>query len=118
MTRSIALAAVFVLGTLGVEGSYSSASADGVRIGVNIGIPAPVVVAPPPAVVVAPPVVIAPGTPVYFYSGSYYTFYNGAWLMAGGHEGPWGRFAGPPPWARHRPGPGHWREGHLRGPKH
>src|SRR5262245_33037088 len=40
----------------------STAAADGVKIGVNIGVPAPVVIAPAPPVVIAPapPVVVAP----------------------------------------------------------
>ena len=116
MIRMFALAAVFTLGTLTVGGALYSASAEGVRIGVNIGIPAPVIVAPTPSVVTAP-IVITPGAPVYFYGGSYYTFYNGVWLVGGAHAGPWGHFAGPPPWERHRR-EGHWREGHLRGPRH
>ena len=117
MTRCLALVAAFALTTLGVSGALSSAAADGVRIGVNIGVPAPVVVAPPPVVVVAPPPVLLPGAPVYFYGGNYYTFHNGAWFVAGRHAGPWGHFGGPPPWERH-PGAGHWREGQLRGPRH
>jgi hypothetical protein len=86
-----------------VGGAFSSVSADSVRIGVNIRIPAPVLVAP------APLVVIHPGVPVYFYGGGYYTFYNGAWFVATRHGGPWGRHAGPPPWERH-PRARHWRE--------
>ena len=117
MTGSIALATVFTVGVLAV-GPLSSASAGGPRIEVNIGVPAPVIVAPPPPVVVAsPPVIIAPDAPVYYYGGSYYTFYNGGWVVAGRHGRPWGRFAGPPPWERH-PRERHWREGHLRGPRH
>ena len=116
MTRWIARATLLTLGAFVVGGTLSSAAA-GPRIDVNIGVPVPVVVAPPPPVVVAPAPVIAPGAPVYFYGGSYYTFYNGAWFVGGRHAGPWGRYAGPPPWERHR-GEGHWREGHLRGPRH
>jgi hypothetical protein len=108
MARFTTLAAVFTLGTVVVGGAFSSVSADSVRIGVNVGIPAPVVVAPLPSVV------INPGVPVYFYGGGYYTFYNGAWFVSGRHGGPWGHHAGPPPWERH-PRERHWREGHFRG---
>ena len=116
MTRMFALATVFTLGTLAVGGAYASASADSVRIGVNIGVPAPVIVAPAPPVVAAP-IVITPGAPIYFYGGSYYSSYNGVWVVGGGHAGPWRHFSGPAPWERHRGG-GRWREGHWRGPKH
>ncbi len=115
MTRLTTLAAVFTLGPLVVGGTFSSVSADSVRIGVNIGVPAPVFVAPAPVVVApVPPVVIDPGIPVYFYGGGYYTFSNGAWFVAPRHGGPWGHHAGPPPWERH-PRERHWREGHFRG---
>jgi hypothetical protein len=117
MTRSLVLA-TFTVGAL-VAGSAVSASAADVRIGVNIGVPAPVVVAPAPPVVVAPPppVVVAPGAPVYFYGNGYYTFYNGAWFVAEHHGGPWGYYRGAPPWERHEREE-HWREGHLRGGRH
>ena len=108
MSRLTTIAAVFTLGPLVVGGAFSSVSADSVRIGVNIRIPAPVLVAP------APLVVIHPGVPVYFYGGGYYTFCNGAWFVATRHGGPWGHYAGPPPWERH-PRERHWREGHFRG---
>jgi hypothetical protein len=95
----------------------SAAIAADVRIGVNIGVPAPVVVAPAPvvvappgpAVVVAPPslvfaappaLVVVPGSPVYYvpsanfnvfvFGGRYYSLHDGAWFMAPNHSGPWG----------------------------
>src|SRR5712692_802799 len=108
MTRLTTLAVVFALVPLVVGSACWSVSADSVRVGVNIGIPAPVVVIP------APPVIIDPGIPVYFYGGGYYTFHNGAWFVAPRHGGPWGRHAGPPPWVSH-PRERHWREGHFRG---
>jgi hypothetical protein len=109
---TVTLVALAVLG----GGALASVSADSVHIGVSIGVPSPVVVAPAPAIVVAPPTIIAPGAPVYFYGGSYYTFYNGAWFVGTRHAGPWGHVAGPPPWVRHGGGR-HWREGHLHGPR-
>jgi hypothetical protein len=98
----------------------SAAIAADVRIGVNIGVPAPVVVAPAPAVVVAPPgppvvvvappplvfaappaLVVVPGSPVYYvpsanfnvfvFGGRYYSLHDGAWFMAPNHSGPWAR---------------------------
>src|SRR5690348_16955544 len=85
-----------------------SASADGVRIGVNIGVPAPppVIVAPPVPVVVGPPVVVAPphlvvvpGSPVFYapgvemnffaYGGRYYSFHQGSWFVAPRPGAPW-----------------------------
>jgi hypothetical protein len=95
----------------------SAAIAADVRIGVNIGVPAPVVVAPAPAVVVAPPgppvvvappplvfaappaLVVVPGSPVsyvpsanfnvFVFGGRYYSLHDGAWFMAPNHSGPW-----------------------------
>jgi hypothetical protein len=95
----------------------SAAIAADVKIGVNIGVPAPVVVAPAPAVVVAPPgpsvvvappalvfaappaLVVVPGSPVYYvpsanfnvfvFGGRYYSLHDGAWFMAPNHAGPW-----------------------------
>ena len=113
------MTAIFSLGALTVGGALSPASAADVRIGVNVGVPAPVVVAPPLAVIVAPPpgVVIAPGAPTYFYGENYFTFYGGTWLVAPRHGGPWVRHAGPPPWERH-PRERHWREGRVHGGRH
>ena len=104
--RVFALTAVVALMTV------STAAADGVKIGVNIGVPAPapIVIAPPPAVVVVappPPVIVAtppqlvvvPGTTVYYapgasinffsYGGRYYSFHEGAWFVATTHGGAW-----------------------------
>lgn len=105
--RVLGLAAVVALMTV------SSAAADGVKIGVNIGVPAPppiVVATPPPAVVVtAPPppiivttppqLVVVPGTTVYYapsssinffsYGGRYYSFHEGAWFVATTRGGSW-----------------------------
>ena len=103
MTRWIAVSVV-ALGVVTVS-ALSPADAADVRIGVNFGVPAPVVVAPPfpgvvaPPFVVAPPapivvappppVVIAPGVPVYFYGSSYYTYHHRAWFAGPGYGGPW-----------------------------
>jgi hypothetical protein len=118
MTRSFALV-VFTVGALGAGGAIAPASAADVKIGVNIGVPAPVVVAPAPPVVVAPPppVFVAPGAPIYYYGNGYYTFYNGAWFVSEHHGGPWGHFRGVPPWEGHER-EAHWREGRLRGGRH
>ncbi|HEY2993686.1 MAG TPA: hypothetical protein VGM22_12770 [Methylomirabilota bacterium] len=79
------------------------------HIGVNIGTPPPVVVAPAPAIVVtppsitfaaAPPLVVVPGTPtvqyvptgaynVFVFGGRYYSFHDGQWFHAGHYNGPW-----------------------------
>ena len=88
----------------------SPAAADGVKIGVNIGAPAPVVIAPPPPVVVIappPPIVVAtppqlvvvPGSTVYYapsasinyfaYGGRYYSFHEGAWFVTTTQGGRW-----------------------------
>jgi len=99
---------VFTVVLLATFGVLSPASADSVRIGVNIGVPAPVFVAPVPRpvfvapvprpVVVAPapvlvappaPVVFAPGAGIYYYGAQYYTFYNGAWFVGPRYGGPW-----------------------------
>jgi hypothetical protein len=103
MLRALALTAVALVAAAG------QVAADGVKIGVNIGVPvpAPVVVAPPRVVVAPPPVVVAtppqlvvvPGTPVFYapgasinvfaYGGSYYSFHEGAWFVAPGPGRPW-----------------------------
>jgi hypothetical protein len=105
--RVLALTAVVALLTVG------SATADGVKIGINIGVPAPppvviatpplpvVVTAPPPPIIIATPpqLVVVPGSPVYYapsasinffaYGGQYYSFHEGAWFIATTHGGPW-----------------------------
>ena len=138
MTRWIVAVSIFALGVVTFDGALSPAAAADVRIGVNVGVPAPFVVAPAPVVVApAPPVFVAPGAPVYFYGSSYYTYYNRAWFVGPGYGGPWAfvpvarvprpiiavphaylhvprghghHFAGPPPWPH---GHGHGR-GHDR----
>jgi hypothetical protein len=139
MTRWIVAVSIFALGIVSLGGMFSPAAAADVRIGVNIGVPAPVVVAPAAPVFVAPPppVFVAPGAPVYYYGSSYYTYYNRAWFVGPGYGGPWNfvpvarvprpiiavphaylhvprghghHIAGPPPWAH---GHGHGR-GHDR----
>jgi hypothetical protein len=100
--RVLALTAVIALVTVG------SATADGVKIGINIGVPAPppvVVTAPPPPVIVtAPPqLVVVPGSTVYYapnasinffvYGGQYYSFHEGAWFVATTHGGAWSAIA-------------------------
>ena len=112
----IAMSVLVTLGAFSTCGAFfTDASAADVRIGVNVGIPAPVIVAPPVVIMAPPPpVVVAPGTPTYFYGGNYFTFYQGAWFMAPRHGGPWAHSPGPPPWERH-PRARHWREGHVHG---
>lgn len=94
---------LLALTSLVVATAASQATADGVKIGVNIGIPSPppIVVAPPPPVVVASPpqLVVVPGTPVFYapgasinvfaYSGHYYSFHEGAWFVAAAPGRPW-----------------------------
>ena len=137
MNRWIVAVNIFTLGVVSLGGMFSTAFAADVRIGVNIGVPAPVFVASPAPVVVAPapPFVVAPGAPVYFHGSSYYTYYNRAWFVGPGYGGPWAfvpvarvprpiiavpnaylrvppghahHIAGPPPWA-HDHGHGHGR---------
>ena len=118
------------------RGGFSPAAAADVRIGVNIGVPPPVVVAPAPVVVAPlPPVVVATGAPVYFYGSSYYTYYNHAWFVGPGYGGPWAFVPGarvprpiiavpnaylrvPPGHARHIAGPPPWAYGHGHGGHH
>lgn len=93
---------VVALGALAVGLSAGAAHAGDVRIGINIGTPPPVVVAPaPPTVVLAAPpsVVLVPGTSVYhvpsvafnlfLFSGRYYTLHNGHWFHSVSYNGPW-----------------------------
>lgn len=101
--RMLALTAILCLAVA------SSAGADGVKIGVNIGVPAPppVIVTPPaPAVVIAPPLivtppqlVVVPGSPVLYapsvgmnffaYGGRYYSFHQGRWFVTARYGAPW-----------------------------
>jgi hypothetical protein len=107
--RILVLAAILCLAVAG------SVGADGVNIGVTIGVPAPppvIVTAPSPPVVVAPPVVVTPpivvtpprlvvvpGSSVFYapgiemnffaYGGRYYSFHRDGWFVATKHGGPW-----------------------------
>ena len=66
MTRWIVAVSIFALGVVSLGGMFSPAAAADVRIGVNFGLPAPVVVAPAAHVFVAPaaPVFVARPAPV------------------------------------------------------
>jgi hypothetical protein len=97
MRRALVLSAVLALT------AASPVGADGVKIGVNIGVPIqPAVIAPPPppVVIATPPqLVVVPGTPVHYapgvninffaYGGRYYSFHEGGWFVATTHGGPW-----------------------------
>src|SRR2546430_14659822 len=94
MARWIVAVSIVALGIVAFAGELSPATAGDVRVGVNFGVPAPVVVAPAAPVVFAPapvyvgpppPVVVAPGAPVYYYGSSYYTYYNRAWFVGPGY---------------------------------
>jgi hypothetical protein len=92
---------LLVLASIVVAMAASPAMADGVKIGVNIGIPSPpIVVVPPPVVIASPPqLVVVPGTPVFYapgasinvfaYGGHYYSFHEGAWFVAAAPGRPW-----------------------------
>jgi hypothetical protein len=88
----------------------SAGHAADVKIGINVGIPAPpvvvappVVLAPPPLVLAPPPLVIVAGTPVqhvpsasfnlFVYNGRYYSHHNGGWFVAAGPRAPWAAIA-------------------------
>jgi hypothetical protein len=144
MTRWIVAVSIVALGVASLGGMCSPAAAADVRIGVNVGVPAPVVVAPAAPVYVAPapvyaasppPVVVAPGAPVYFYGSSYYTYYNRAWFVGPGYGGPWAfvpvarvprpiiavphaYLRVPPGHGRHFAGPPPWPHGHGHGHGH
>jgi len=64
-----------------------------VSVNVNIGPPAPVVVAAPPPMLFLPEpgVYVAAGIPydVYFISGRYYYFHGDHWFWGPGYGGPW-----------------------------
>lgn len=103
MYRSIVLATLLTAG--GVGGGIVPARAADVHVGINVGIPAPPVIAVP-----APPrLIIVPSTPAvqyapdvganfFFYGGQYYTYNDGAWFSASAYNGPW-------VYARHVPRP-------------
>lgn len=105
--RVLALTAALGFATVG------SAAAEGVKIGINIGVPTPppvvittptppvvVMPSPPTVVVTAPPrLVVVPGSPVFYapgasinffaFGGRYYSFHEGAWFVATTYGGPW-----------------------------
>ena len=88
---------IILFGLIALALSVTPSVAGDVRVGVNIGVPAP---PPPPILLPAPPrVVIVPNSPVYYapgvdfnlfvYGGRYYTLHNGSWFYARSHGGPW-----------------------------
>jgi hypothetical protein len=93
--------------TAGVVGGglITPARAADVHVGINVGIPAPPVIAVP-----APPrLIVVPSTPAvqyapdvganfFFYGGQYYTYNDGNWFIASAYNGPW-------VYARHVPRP-------------
>jgi hypothetical protein len=136
---ALALAIPFVAGTTAAESGE-------VHVGVHIGVPAPLIVAPAPAIVVAPPpaivvqpqIVAVPGTAVYHvpgvgfnvfvFGGTYYSHHHGHWFVSTGHRGTWraipaDRVPRPVlavPVAYYKIPPGHarkWRD-HGKGSKH
>jgi len=100
----------FVAVVIVAAGLPASALAADVKIGINVGTPPPVVVAPVPAVVITPPsitlaapppLVVVPSAPtvqyvpsgphnLFVFGGRYYSFHNGHWFHAGHYNGPWG----------------------------
>jgi hypothetical protein len=135
MIRMMARLSIVALAAFGL--GVSPAHAADVKVGVNIGVPAPpVIVLPAP-----PQLVVVPGTPVYYapglslnffaYGGRYYTLHDGAWFVAKSHAGPWAfvpvervprpvlgvpatYYKVPPGHSKGRAGP----PGHAKGPKH
>jgi hypothetical protein len=104
------MVSVIALAVLALAASAGHAA--DVKIGINVGIPAPpvVVVAPPQVVLAPPPLVLAPpslvivaGTPVhhvpsasfnlFVYNGRYYSHHNGGWFVAAGPRAPWAAIA-------------------------
>ena len=93
------MVSVVALAVLALAASASHAA--DVKIGINIGVPAPppLVVAPPPLVLAPPPLVVVAGTPVhhvpsasfnlFVYDGRYYSHHNGGWFVAAGPRAPW-----------------------------
>jgi len=92
-TIAASIVAVSATGLLCVTSAY----ADSISIGINIGTPPP---PPPPVVIAAPPqVVVVPGSPVsyapgvdfnlFVYGGRYYRFHDSAWFIATSYGGPW-----------------------------
>ena len=72
----------------------TSANAQGVSVGVSIGLPPPVEFAEPPDVVVVPSgntyVYMVPDQEgFYFLGGFWYRFYEGNWFRATAYGGPW-----------------------------
>jgi hypothetical protein len=128
--RRIPLILCLMLGCLG-SGPWGAAA--GVRIDVQVGVPAPplpppvIVTEPQPIVVeVRPQLVLVPGMPVYYapdmpytyfvHAGIAYVFHEGRWFRARTHRGPWTamdvRHLPAPirrvPVAYYRVPPGHW----------
>jgi hypothetical protein len=130
MKRALVFGSIALTATLGLAAVPDPLHANGVSIGINLGVP----VVPPPAIVVpAPPhFVVVPGTPVYYapaqgvdlfyYGGRYYRHHDGAWFVAPGYRGPWAFTPFPrvprpvlavPP-AYYGISPGHFRKFHDR----
>jgi hypothetical protein len=56
-----------------------------VNLGINLGVPPPLVIVPGTAVAYAPGV----AANYFFYAGQYYVFNGGVWYMAPRFNGPW-----------------------------
>jgi hypothetical protein len=131
---------------IAASASFAHASNVGFNIGVNVGIPAPVIAEPPVEVVEPPEFVAQPGSGFYvavgtpydiFYAGNRYylcrgdawyaaPYYNGPWVSVGYRTVPWRLRRYPmarvhsfrDDWGRHR-GEGHYAGyGHFRPERH
>ncbi len=96
-----------LVGALAI-GASSAAVAGGLNVGVNIGIPAPVYVAPAPVYAPPPPPVVYQPAPVYGVP------YGAPSIVIGWHGNRYWdgrRYWARDDWYRHNRGRGHWDHG-------
>ncbi len=115
-TIAILLGAALVLG--------ARTAPAGVHVGINIGLPPPLVLPAPPPLVVVPGVPVVQYAPsvdadLFFYGGRYYRYYDDAWFAGPAYGGPWVHVVRPPrplfsvPYRYYHVPPGHFRAGYY-----
>ncbi len=72
---------------------FFSKGVAGIRIGINIPLPPPIVFSAPPELAVVPGTYVYycpdAGFDIFFYGGDWYRLYGGYWYLSANYGGPW-----------------------------